>query len=59
MEKKKKVVVDVISTKILEFEEKKKVEAKTKDGEVPYFVHYVYDPHMFSDEDTNACLVLM
>ncbi|KAL7593865.1 hypothetical protein Lser_V15G31860 [Lactuca serriola] len=58
VETKEKVIVDVVSTKIVEFEEKKKVEAKTKDGEVPYFVHYVYAPQMFSDENPNACLVM-
>lgn len=58
VETKEKVIVDVVSTKIVEFQEKKKVEAKTKDGEVPYFVHYVYAPQMFSDENPNACLVM-
>ncbi|KAI3693857.1 hypothetical protein L1987_76812 [Smallanthus sonchifolius] len=53
-----KVIVDVVTTKIVEFEEKKKVEAKGKDGEVPYFVHYVYAPQLFSDENPNACLVM-
>ncbi|KAI7748413.1 hypothetical protein M8C21_007570 [Ambrosia artemisiifolia] len=47
-----------LTTKIVEFEEKTKVEAKGKDGEVPYFVHYVYAPQMFSDENPNACLVM-
>ena len=58
VEKKEQVSVEVVSTKIVEFEEKKKVEAKTKDGEVPYFVHYVYAPQMFSDENPNACLIM-
>lgn len=53
-----KVVVDVVTTKIVEYEEKKKVEAKGKDGEVPYFIHYVYAPQLFSDENPNACLVM-
>ncbi|KAK9076497.1 hypothetical protein SSX86_004839 [Deinandra increscens subsp. villosa] len=52
-----KVTVDIVTTKVVEFEEKK-VEAKGKDGEVPYFVHYVYAPQMFSDENPNACLVM-
>ncbi|XP_076956231.1 heavy metal-associated isoprenylated plant protein 4-like [Bidens hawaiensis] len=53
----KKVTVDVVSTKIVDFEENK-VEAKGIDGEIPYFVHYVYAPQMFSDENPNACLVM-
>ncbi|GKC75396.1 heavy metal-associated isoprenylated plant protein 4 [Tanacetum coccineum] len=32
----------------VEFEEKIKVEAKGKDGDVPYFVHYVYAPELFT-----------
>ncbi|KAL4562890.1 hypothetical protein LXL04_026921 [Taraxacum kok-saghyz] len=55
VETKEKVI---LSTKIVEFEEKNKVEAKGKDGEAPYFVHYVYAPQMFSDENPNACLVM-
>ncbi|KAJ0914194.1 putative heavy metal-associated domain, HMA, heavy metal-associated domain superfamily [Helianthus annuus] len=47
-----------VTTKVVEFEEKKKVEAKGKDDEVPYFVHYVYAPQLFSDENPNACLVM-
>ncbi|KVH89253.1 heavy metal-associated isoprenylated plant protein 4 [Cynara cardunculus var. scolymus] len=56
VETKEKVTVEV--TKIVEFEERKKVEAQTKEGEVPYFVHYVYAPQLFSDENPNACLVM-
>nr|GEY98375.1 heavy metal-associated isoprenylated plant protein 4 [Tanacetum cinerariifolium] len=58
VETKEKVIVDVKTTKIVEFEEKIKVEAKGKDGEVPYFVHYVYAPQLFSDENPNACLIM-
>ncbi|KAL8253986.1 hypothetical protein R6Q59_032207 [Mikania micrantha] len=58
---KKVTTVDTVitTTNIVEFEEKKKVEAKgNKDGEVPYFIHYVYAPPLFSDENPNACLVM-
>lgn len=37
-------------------EEIKVVEVKTKDG-TPYFVHYVYAPQLFSDENPNACTI--
>ncbi|KAK3008835.1 hypothetical protein RJ639_015318 [Escallonia herrerae] len=59
--KEKEVKVEVKSTestKIVEFKEEKKVEAKTKEGSVPYFVHYVYAPQLFSDENPNACSVM-
>lgn len=46
------------TTKLVEFQEEIKVEAKVKDGNVPYFVHYVYAPQMFSDENPNACSVM-
>ncbi|KAK3034299.1 hypothetical protein RJ639_034103 [Escallonia herrerae] len=58
--KEKEVKVEVKSTgsrKIEEFKEEKKVEAKTE-GRVPYFVHYVYAPQLFSDENPNACSVM-
>ncbi|XP_060207877.1 heavy metal-associated isoprenylated plant protein 4 isoform X2 [Lycium barbarum] len=55
---KEKVTIEVKDTeKIVEFEEVKKVEAKTE-GEIPYFVHYVYAPQWFSDENPNACSVM-
>nr|XP_043618632.1 heavy metal-associated isoprenylated plant protein 4 [Erigeron canadensis] len=57
-ETKEKVIVDVTTTKIVEFEQKNKVEAKGTDGEAPYFVHYVYAPQLFSDENPNACLIM-
>ncbi|XP_062174749.1 heavy metal-associated isoprenylated plant protein 4 [Alnus glutinosa] len=47
------------STKIIEvMEEIKIVEVKTKEGKDPYFIHYVYAPQMFSDENPNACSVM-
>ncbi|GFP93891.1 hypothetical protein PHJA_001533400 [Phtheirospermum japonicum] len=45
------------SNKVVEFKEVKKVEAKTKDGETPYFIHYVYAPQLFSDENPNSCSI--
>ncbi|XP_057512423.1 heavy metal-associated isoprenylated plant protein 4 [Actinidia eriantha] len=60
-EKEKEVKVEVKSTettKIVEFKEEKKVEAKDADGKVPYFVHYVYAPQLFSDENPNACSIM-
>lgn len=57
--KKEKVTIEVKDTeKIVEFKEVKKVEAKTKEAEIPYFVHYVYAPQWFSDENLNACYVM-
>ncbi|KAK6120743.1 hypothetical protein DH2020_045516 [Rehmannia glutinosa] len=44
--------------KVVEFKEVKKVEVKTKEGEAPYFIHYVYAPQLFSDENPNACSIL-
>ncbi|KAK4715916.1 hypothetical protein R3W88_014254 [Solanum pinnatisectum] len=57
--KKEKVTIEVKNPeKIIEFKEVKKVEAKIKEGEIPYFVHYVYAPQWFSDENPNACYVM-
>ncbi|KAF3447592.1 hypothetical protein FNV43_RR12779 [Rhamnella rubrinervis] len=39
-------------------EEIKAVGVKSKDGNyTPYFVHYVYAPQLFSDENPNACTI--
>ncbi|KAF8107856.1 hypothetical protein N665_0116s0061 [Sinapis alba] len=62
-EKKKKgevkVEVTKTTTQIVEFIEKVKVEGqKDKDGNIPYFVHYVYAPQLFSDENPNACCIV-
>ncbi|CAA0842494.1 Heavy metal transport/detoxification superfamily protein [Striga hermonthica] len=46
------------SKSIVQFKEVNKVEAKNKEGEVAYFIHYVYAPQMFSDENPNACSIL-
>ncbi|XP_059651727.1 heavy metal-associated isoprenylated plant protein 4 isoform X2 [Cornus florida] len=59
--KEDKVTVEVKTketTEIIEFKEEKKVEAKTKEGNVPYFIHYVYAPQLFSDENPNACSIM-
>ncbi|PIN15877.1 Copper chaperone [Handroanthus impetiginosus] len=59
-EKKEKIKVDEVKSgdKVVEFKEVKIVEVKTKEGEVPYFIHYVYAPQLFSDENPNACSIL-
>ncbi|XP_027102866.1 heavy metal-associated isoprenylated plant protein 4-like [Coffea arabica] len=54
-EKKEKEKIEV---KIVEFKEVEKVAAKTKEGDTPYFVHYVYAPQLFSDENPNACSIM-
>ncbi|KAK4476481.1 hypothetical protein RD792_015635 [Penstemon davidsonii] len=56
----KKETVKVVETKsgAVEFKEVKKVEVKTKEGEAPYFIHYVYAPQLFSDENPNACSIM-
>lgn len=54
-----KVEVTKTTTQIVEFKEKVKVEGhKDKDGNIPYFVHYVYAPQLFSDENPNACCIV-
>ncbi|KAL3516720.1 hypothetical protein ACH5RR_023622 [Cinchona calisaya] len=58
-EKKEKEQVEVkVTEKIAEFKEAEKVGAKTKEGDIPYFVHYVYAPQLFSDENPHACCVM-
>ncbi|KAF7113399.1 hypothetical protein RHSIM_RhsimUnG0129000 [Rhododendron simsii] len=44
--------------RVVEFEEERKVEGKTPEGNVPYFVHYVYAPQTFSEENPNACSIM-
>ncbi|XVE50921.1 hypothetical protein DITRI_Ditri01bG0202100 [Diplodiscus trichospermus] len=43
---------------VVEFKQDVKVEVKSKEGNTPYFIHYVYAPQLFSDENPNACSVL-
>ncbi|XAR54253.1 hypothetical protein NMG60_11029299 [Bertholletia excelsa] len=45
------------SEKIEEFK-KEKVEVKTADSKTPYFIHYVYAPQLFSDENPDACSIM-
>ncbi|KAL8542527.1 hypothetical protein ACS0TY_003406 [Phlomoides rotata] len=52
-----KIHVEKSGETVVEFEEFKKVEVKTK-GEAPYFIHYVYAPQLFSDENPNACSIM-
>ncbi|KAL7083452.1 hypothetical protein ACP275_14G163300 [Erythranthe tilingii] len=57
-EKREKVVDEVKSAgdKVVEFKEVVVKEVEFK-AEVPYFIHYVYAPQMFSDENPNACSI--
>ncbi|XP_056161775.1 heavy metal-associated isoprenylated plant protein 4 isoform X2 [Syzygium oleosum] len=58
VEKEKEKIVETKGKEIVEFTgERKIVEVKTKEGN-PYFVHYVYAPQMFSDENPNSCSVM-
>ncbi|XP_021813141.1 heavy metal-associated isoprenylated plant protein 4 isoform X2 [Prunus avium] len=36
----------------------KVVEVKPKESNAPYFIHYVYAPQTFSDENPNACYIM-
>lgn len=46
------------TTKIIETRESHpKEEVKVKDN-VPYIIHYVYAPQLFSDENPNSCCIL-
>ncbi|KAK0582488.1 hypothetical protein LWI29_026147 [Acer saccharum] len=58
-EKKEKVeaAISTSSTKIVEFKEEV-VEVKSKEINTPYFIHYVYAPQLFSDENPNACSIV-
>lgn len=44
---------------IIEVKEEKRIveAATTKEGNAPYFIHYVYAPQLFSDENPNACTI--
>lgn len=58
IEKEKVKVVETKGKETVEFtEEKKVVEVKSKEGN-PYFIHYVYAPQLFSDENPNSCSVM-
>ncbi|XP_028755325.1 heavy metal-associated isoprenylated plant protein 4 [Neltuma alba] len=43
-------------TQIIQIQEDTKVEIVAKDN-VPYIIHYVYAPQIFSDENPNACYI--
>lgn len=62
VEKKDKLYVVPVkkaeTRRVVEFEEERKVEGKTPEGNVPYFVHYVYAPQTFSEENPNACSIM-
>ena len=56
--KEKEEIVSESGKKIVEIkEEVKVVEVKSKEGSAPYFIHYVYAPQLFSDENPNACTI--
>ncbi|KAF5199904.1 Heavy metal-associated isoprenylated plant protein [Thalictrum thalictroides] len=48
----------VETTKITDKGEEKKIEVKFKETTNPYFIHYVYAPQLFSDENPNACSIM-
>uniref|UniRef100_A0A7N0V5C5 HMA domain-containing protein n=1 Tax=Kalanchoe fedtschenkoi TaxID=63787 RepID=A0A7N0V5C5_KALFE len=41
-----------------EFKDQEKVGVKDEKGNIPYFVHYVYAPQTFSDENPHACSIM-
>lgn len=44
-----------------QFKEEKKLVEVIKDdekGNIPYFIHYVYAPQTFSDENPHACSIM-
>lgn len=60
-EKKEDVKVEQVSiktTETVEIKEKTQEVKTTKVDNVPYFIHYVYAPQLFSDENPNACYIL-
>uniref|UniRef100_A0A0A0L4G4 HMA domain-containing protein n=2 Tax=Cucumis sativus TaxID=3659 RepID=A0A0A0L4G4_CUCSA len=50
---KKTIVVAEIQSK-----ENNSNDINNKNNNVPYFIHYVYAPQLFSDENPNACRVM-
>ncbi|XVE99317.1 hypothetical protein REPUB_Repub03eG0187900 [Reevesia pubescens] len=44
-------------TEVVEFMQEGHI-VKSKDSNAPYFVHYVYSPQLFSDENPNACSII-
>ncbi|XP_002526528.2 heavy metal-associated isoprenylated plant protein 4 [Ricinus communis] len=57
-EKQQVEAISINSTKLVEFKTEKKVAAQTTEGNAPYFIHYVYAPQLFSDENPNACIIM-
>ncbi|KAI4302864.1 hypothetical protein MLD38_038564 [Melastoma candidum] len=59
VEKEKVVEKDKVveKVKVVETKTTEVVEVKTKEGQ-PYFIHYVYAPQYFSDENPNACSIM-
>lgn len=60
-EEKGKLIETKVTEKVVEFKQVDKVAAafKNKEGDnIPYFVHYVYAPQLFSDDNPNACSIM-
>ncbi|KAK6919861.1 Heavy metal-associated domain, HMA [Dillenia turbinata] len=62
-EKKEKVTIEIIKEKekkeeIKEELKEEEIKKETKEANVPYIIHYVYAPQLFSDENPNACSIL-
>lgn len=59
-EEKGKLIEAKVPEKVVEIKQVDKVDAfKIKEGDnIPYFVHYVYAPQLFSDENPNACSIM-
>ncbi|CAB4299671.1 unnamed protein product [Prunus armeniaca] len=53
-EKSSEPITRVVETK----EDMQVVEVKPKESNAPYFIHYVYAPQTFSDENPNACYIM-
>ncbi|KAE8660812.1 hypothetical protein F3Y22_tig00116951pilonHSYRG00886 [Hibiscus syriacus] len=57
-EKKKEIVkVEVTKEEVIAVVEEKKI-VKSTGPDAPYFVHYVYAPQLFSDENPHACSIM-
>ncbi|KAF4388149.1 hypothetical protein G4B88_021845 [Cannabis sativa] len=57
-QEKEEIITSIDSGSKVEIKEQVKVvEAKSKEGNAPYFIHYVYAPQLFSDENPNACTI--
>lgn len=55
---KEKSSSETTTTKIAEIQIKQSDNNVNNNSNVPYFIHYVYAPQLFSDENPNACRVM-